>query len=491
MQHLLLSAALASPPNLVVLLADDLGVYDVSAYGGHLVPTPNIDAIGADGVRFDAACVVSPVCAPSRAGLLTGRYPQRFGFEHLPHSRYAEGPFGRLGAQLFAVGDGWELGPPGPVPSRAERETQGLPPDELTLAELLRAEGYVTGVMGKWHLGCSEELSPGAQGFDHRYGFCEAFSIYADPGREDMVNLRLELFADRHQWRQGRRGPHAILRDGVEIEESRYLTQAIAEEAAAFIEENAARPFFLYVPFSAPHAPLQAPREVYDRLAEIEDPRLRVYAALVSALDEAVGEVLGALDRNGLREQTLVVVLSDNGAASYEHIVDNGPLAGGKLTPLEGGLRVPMLARWPGQLPEGAVYTSPVSALDVLPTMLEAAGVTLPEDRAYDGVSLLPFVRGERKDPPHEALFWRSGGQRAVRAGDWKLIWDAATGDAALYDLAQDPGEARDLREAHPEVEARLRALHAAWEQDMAPPSWPPVMRYRIEHAGREWAFPM
>lgn len=495
---LLLGAALAAdgaeaarPPNLIVLLADDLGVHDVSVYGGAHVPTPHIDAIGAQGVRFEAAYAPSPVCSPSRAGLLTGRYPQRYGFELLPHARYVHGPLERFAARFFAVGDGWELAPQVPVPSREARALQGLPLTEQTLAELLHAQGYATGLMGKWHLGSGPTLLPERRGFDQVYGFYEAFSLYADPDRADVVNLPIDLYADRHMWRVGRDGASAIRRNGALIAEDRYLTDAIADEAVSFIDAHVDAPFLLYVPFNAPHAPLQALREDYEALWEVADPRQRVYAAMVRRLDEAVGRILAEIDARGLGEDTLVLLASDNGAAAYNHVIDNGPLAGGKLTPLEGGLRVPMLARWPGHLPAGQTFADPVSLLDVLPTLAEAAGAPLSTDRVYDGVSLLPYLSGRVQGAPHARLYWRSGGQIAVREGDWKLIEDAASGDRALYDLAEDPQETRDRSAEEPARVTALEAALRAWEADLVDPAWPPVMQYRYQHAGRMWIFPL
>ena len=486
---LLLGLGLAEPPprpNLVLLVADDLGLMDVSTYGGSH-PTPNLDALAARGVTMEAAYVVSPICAPSRAGILTGRYPQRYGAELITHTVYPRDPFSRAFARLFVAGDGWEVAPRQRPPSRAEVDVQGVPTSEITLAELLRGAGYRTAMAGKWHVGLSEAQRPAARGFERSYGFLEAYSLYEDPDAPDVVNHPLDHFADRHQWRTGREGPSAILRDGVVIDERRYLTDAIADELIEDIERYKGEPFFLYGAFSAPHAPFQAP------VSEVHgEPHGRaVYEGMVSRLDQAIGRVVAALDAAGLAEDTLIVVTSDNGAASYTHVASNLPYSGGKFTHLEGGVRVPMLVIWPGELPAGGRYSPPVSALDLFTTFAAAAGAALPADRAYDGVDLRPWLRGERRGAPHEALYWAAGGSKAIRVGDYKLLVDDLTGDRALYDVVKDPYEQVDLAPAEPErVQVMLEKLEA-WRAGNPPAAWPPVMQYRTEQGGHSWVFPL
>lgn len=479
------------PPNLVLLLADDLGLMDLSLYGGARHQTRHMDAIGVEGVRFDEGYITSPICAPSRAGLLTGRYQQRFGFELITHDRYARGALGRLFGRWVAEGDGWELATDTRPPPPDEVLRQGLPPGEITLAEILGRRGYATAIIGKWHLGTSAEQTPNARGFDYQYGFYEAHTLYAATGRPDMVEHRLDLFADEHQWRMGRHGNCAIRRDGEEVLDEAYLTDSLAEEAVNWIRAHKDEPFFLYVPFLAPHAPYQVPRSYYDLHADEPDEGRRVYAAMLHSLDDAVGRVLAAIDAEGLTEETLVVLLSDNGAAAYTHVADNDPLRGGKLTHLEGGVNVPFLMRWPGVLPAGARYAEPVSSLDVFATFVDAAGAELPADRPYDGVSLLPFLRGEVAGAPHEALFWRAGTSLAVRQGRHKLLLDELTGQIALYDLVADKEERHDLAPDLPERVAELREALDAWRRELVAPSWPPVMRYRYEEGGQSWVFPL
>jgi arylsulfatase A-like enzyme len=477
-------------PNVVLVVADDLGKHDVSLYEPAAVATPSLERLAQEGVTFSAGYVTSPVCSPSRAALLTGRYPQRFGFELLTHDRYPRNRLEWWVARAFFSSHGWHAIDELRVPTARDRDRQGLPPSELTLAELLRRRGYATGIFGKWHLGWGEHALPERRGFERQYGFYDAFSLYADPDDPAYEGVRDAYFADRWQWWQGRRGGSVIRRDGVAIEESGYLTDRIAEEAVAWIRAQQG-PFFAYVPFNAPHAPLQAPRAVAERFAAEPDPDRRVYLAMIAVLDEALGRILTALDEAGIADETLVVFTSDNGAATYTGVASNAPLRGGKLTNFEGGVNVPLVVRWPGRLASGGRYAEPVSTLDLFMTVARAAEVELPGDRAYDGVDLLPYLRGERSGPPHEALFWRAGGHRAIRAGAYKLVSDARTETRVLYDMAQDPSEQRDLSAREParveELEARLRA----WEATLVPPRWPNVMEFRFREDGRDFVFPL
>ena len=478
-------------PNVVLIVADDLGKHDVSVYSPASVETPNLERLARQGVTFSAGYVTAPVCSPSRAGLLTGRQQQRFGFELLTHDRYPRSRLEAWVAKNFFSSHGWFAVDPPQVPMRRDIERQGLPPGEITVAELLRKAGYATGIFGKWHLGWSEAAIPQQHGFDHQYGFYDAFSLYADPDDPSYVGVKGDYFADRWQWWTGRSGHCAIRRNGEVIDETGYLTDRIAGEASKWISAHRERPFFAYVPFNAPHAPLQAPRAYVERFASEPNPDRRVYLAMIAALDDAVGKVLAALDDAGVSENTLVIFTSDNGAATYTGIASNEPLRGGKLTNFEGGLNVPLALRWPARVPPGARYREPVSTLDVFATITRAAGVELPSDRSYDGADLLPYLLGERSGPPHGALFWRTGGHRGIRTGDWKLISDARTGSRVLFDLARDPSEANDVSASQPEVAEAMEAQLRAWEATLATPLWPNVMEYRFQQDGRDFVFPL
>ncbi len=289
------------PPNVVLIVADDLGKHDTSLYRPGATPTPNLERLARGGVTFTSGYVTSPVCSPSRAGLLTGRYQQRFGFELLTHDRYPTNRFLWWVAKHFFSAHGWNALDEIQVPLQRDIDLQGIPPSEVTLAEVLRRQGYATGIFGKWHLGTGEPMRPNARGFDYQYGFYEAFSLYADPGDPDIVNVRGDYFADRFQWWQGRSGDSAIRRNGTVIEEGGYLTARIADEASAWIAAQQDRPFFAYVPFNAPHAPMQAPRAYVERFASEPNPDRRVYLGMIAALDDAIGKILTTLDRAGSR----------------------------------------------------------------------------------------------------------------------------------------------------------------------------------------------
>jgi arylsulfatase A-like enzyme len=408
-------AAPARPtrPNVVLILADDLGTADVGAYGGRVARTPQLDALAAAGVRFTQGYVSVPLCAPARAALLTGRDHNRYGYE-------------ATGTYLDDL-----------------RKHTGLALSEVLLPELLHDAGYATGIFGKWHLGPGEEHQPLARGFDVFFGILSGAHDYFD-------------------WKPGVWGP--VLRGREKLRSDGYLTEAITSEAVAFIEASAGRqPFFAYVPYTAIHAPFEAPPELVASYADVADERLRLLAAMTTALDTGVGRILEALERVGAADETLVIFLSDNGSIERR----SGPLRGSKATLLEGGIRVPFLMRWPGVLRAGTTYAEPVSSLDLFPTILAAAGVAAPP-RPLDGVDLLPYLGGARRGPPHPRLFWQLGDQWAVREGPFKLVhsqafWNDPGMSSGLYDLEADPGETRDLSAEQPgRVEALTRAI-GAW----------------------------
>lgn len=444
----------ARKPNIIVILADDLGYGDLGVYGGKEIPTPNLDALARAGVRFTDGYVTCPVCAPTRAGLLSGRYQQRFGFEHNP----------------------------GPEAQASPRF--GLPGSERTLAEKLKDAGYATGMFGKWHIGYRDELQPHQRGFDEFFGFLSGAHTYL-PGETRR--------------RRGAGYNEGIVRNGTPVEEKEYLTDAFAREAASFIARQAAaqrdgggKPYFAYLPFNAVHGPMEATSEYTDRFAHIADANRRTYAGMLTALDEAVGRVLAAARDSGQEDNTLVFFFSDNGGPTPQTTSSNAPLSGYKAQVLEGGIRVPFLMKWPGGgVPAGKVYERPVISLDVHATVLAAAGVDLngpanpvqtveSEAPRVEGRDLLPFVRGEGERAaggPHEALFWRMGNQWAVRKGDWKLVSQARQnarrpGEVRLYNLREDIGETNDLAAAMPRKVAELRAAYDAWNAGNIDPLW-------------------
>lgn len=430
------SAAGVRKPNVVLLIADDLGYGDLGFQGGRDIPTPRLDSLASGGVRCSSGYVSGPYCSPTRAGLMTGRYQQRFGHEFNP---------GEQGMSAF-----------------------GLPVSQTTIADRLKRAGYATGLVGKWHLGAAPEFHPQKRGFDEFFGFLGGSHTY-------FAGQSVDVF----------RGTEAV-------KEPEYLTDAFAREAVSFVRRHKDAPFFLELAFNAVHTPMNATGARLARFASIPDKTRQTYAAMLSALDEGVGAVLDELKALNLEEDTLIVFISDNGGPTMLGTTINGsrndPLRGSKRTTLEGGVRVPFVVNWKGKLPAGRVYDKPVIQLDVLPTALAAAGVDLKYEKGLDGVNLMPFLKGDDSGTPHEALYWRLGGQAAVRKGDWKLVrYDAAVdtpgarsepgkGTAVtpfqLYNLAEDVGEAHDLSAQHPDRVKDLLAAWSDWDRDLVRPLW-------------------
>jgi len=503
------SAITRPRPRVILIVADDLALVDISRYtgiaGAPNTPTPSIDRIGEEGATFTEAHATATVCAPSRAALLTGRYQQRFGFEVQPHTRYARSRLEYLVFRYLINTDPMRPMAPAAVPDAPAIAAQGLPHSQITLAELLSARGYATAAFGKWHLGYEREFSPLEFGFDEHYGFYEAFSLYGDRDDPTIVSTPIDDFSDRHMWRRGRDGASALVHNDSEVQDSDYLTFRLAELAEEYIDEHADEPFFLYLPFSAPHTPLQAPRDYWERFPEISDPVVRTYTAMIAALDDAVGRVLTAVDNAGIADDTIIVFTSDNGGTSYLGVTDNGTLAGGKFTTYQGGAAVPLLVRYPAKISPETVCAEPVSLLDVFATVDAAtsdsgtAGTGRPPELALDGVDLVRLTSEDAPvtttPPARGALFWRSFYNKAVRLGEWKLIVtepgspDIRPGEAArheLYNLATDPGERHNVSDERPEiVEDLLRRLQT-WESELAEPAWPPVMHFRHDIWGRK-----
>lgn len=452
-------------PNVVILLADDLGYGETGCQGNSEIPTPHIDSIAADGVRFTSGYVTAAFCSASRAGLLTGRYQNRFGYEHNP-----------IGAQNAEPG-------------------VGLPLDERTLADELHDIGYATALFGKWHLGGTARFHPQRRGFDDFFGFLHEGHYFVPSPFDDVTTwLRRKALPDggtgRWSDRTGRLwlsthlnsdepdydADNPILRSSQPIDERSYLTDAITREAVDFIERTSDRPFLLYVAYNAVHSPMQATNDDLQRFAGIPDIQRRIFAGMLSNLDNSVGRILETLREQGLEQNTLLVFLSDNGGPTRELTSSNLPLRGEKGMPYEGGIRVPFLMRWPGQIPAGLTYDAPVVSLDLLPTALAAAGVSEPDTKSkkpLDGVDLIPYLRGITGGRPHEVLYWRAGSRSALRQGDWKIVRNGgrgAGGQWELYQLQDDPGEQHDLAAAHPGIREKLVAEWNALNAQMAPP---------------------
>jgi arylsulfatase A-like enzyme len=406
-------------PNIVVILADDLGYGGIGVQGCTDIPTPNIDSIARDGIRFTSGYASCPLCSPTRAGLQTGRYQQRFGHEFNP------------GANAISS------------------ETFYLAEDEVTLAERLKPLGYTTGMFGKWHLGYREGSRPTERGYDEFYGFLGAAHPYTPAAKTAPIYRGIEP-----------------------VEAPPYLTDAFGREAVSFIERHKSEPFYLYVPFNAVHSPLQATEQYLDRFAGITDEKRRTHAAMLSALDDNVGLVLTALRDQELEKDTLLVFLSDNGGPTTVTTSSNLPLRGYKGQMWEGGIRIPYMVRWPGILEAGKVLDKPVVSLDIHPTAVVAAGGTVDPAWKLDGVDIMPFLKDPSTAPPHETLCWRMGEIHAIRDGDWKLV--AQTGEDAprLYNLEEDISETHDLAADSPDKLRELTEKWGAWSAQMAAPRW-------------------
>ena len=431
-------STVAESPNLVLILTDDQGYADVGFNGCEDIPTPHIDRIAKEGVRFTSGYVTYPVCSPSRAGMITGRYQGRFGYRRNP-----------------------TLNPFDPK--------AGLPLEEENMAEILGKVGYHSGIVGKWHLGTHPHFRPNARGFDEFYGFVAGGHRYFP---EDLVYMDIESVDRKGGWYNTK-----LLRNETRIEIDEYLTDELSNEAVDFIVRNQEKPFFLYLSYNAPHTPMQASRKYLDRFAHIDDKLRRTYAAMVSAVDDGVGRVLDTLDELELAEDTLVFFLSDNGGASNNGS-DNGSLRANKGTIYEGGMRVPFASRWPGRVPAGVDYDQPISSMDILGTMASLTGVEIAEERPLDGVNLMPYLTGEKKGAPHDVLFWSMFDKEhaAIRSGSDKLITMANDqGGDQLYRLDRDLGEADNRLKSEKERADELRKRLEEWEAQLKPATFDPL----------------
>ena len=473
-------------PNIVLILADDLGKYDLSVYGGQNIRTPHMDSLARSGAFFRQGYAMAAVCSPSRMALLSGQYHQRWGYDFQPHQRYPRNALHRWFARRLMARDGWIPDANRRVPSRKQVREHGIPDEAFTLAERLKEQGYRTGLFGKWHLGYAPTHHPLRHGFDQFYGFIEAYSLFLPRKDPRVVNAPVPIFADKVQWKK-RKGATAILRGEQPIREDRYLTDAIAEEAIAFMQPQGGQPFFAMLSFSAPHAPWQAPKELYDSLAHITNHHRRVYYAMIQSLDMAVGRVVAHLREQGLLEQTLIVFTSDNGIVTYNGHLDPAPHQGGKLSLFEGGVNVPLCIAWPGVIAPGQVLEEMASHLDIAATIAGAAGADAAD--RLDGRDLLPALSGVEAFPADAPLFWRAGPNKAVRSGRYKAIIDEMSKVIFLFDLEADPSETDDLSNRYPEVLEELRRQLVEWESQMRTAAWPHVINYRVVINGQEMYF--
>ncbi len=447
------SHAAERPTNILLIVADDLGYGELGCQGNTQIPTPHIDSLAAGGARCTQAYVTAPNCSPSRAGLFTGRTPTRFGYEFNP-----------IGARNDDLGT-------------------GLPTRQPTLAEHLHAAGYATGLIGKWHLGGAADFHPLRRGFDEFFGFLHEGHYYVPPpwpGVTTMLRRQRLLGADigveRFQptpslvYSSHMRtdepaydANNPLQRGGTPIVEPEYLTDAFTREATDFIARHRLTPFFLCLTYNAVHSPLQAKTSTLEKFAHINDIQRRIFAAMLSDLDNSVGGVLAELEKHQLRENTLTFFLSDNGGPTRELTSSNQPLRDGKGSMYEGGLRVPFIVRWPEQIPRGIVCDQVVSSLDIFATVAAATATTLPPDA--EGFDLLPLLTHPTRESQHKQLYWRQGHRAALRRGPWKIVSPNRQGSKRqweLYNIETDVSESKNLAAQFPQ---QLSELVQAWEQ--------------------------
>ncbi|MCA9128062.1 MAG: sulfatase [Planctomycetales bacterium] len=446
-------------PNIILIIADDLGYGELGCQGNPEIPTPRIDRLALSGVRCTQAYVTAPNCSPSRAGLFSGRIPTRFGYEF------------------------------NPIGARNEDPGTGIPTSELLLPEQLQQVGYSTGLIGKWHLGGAADYHPLRRGFGEFFGFLHEGHYFApSPWTGTTLMLRRKYLPQgsksRYQvaqdlWYSSHMGHNEpaydannpITREGQPVVEQEYLTDALAREAVGFIRRYRQTPFFLSVTFNAVHSPLQAKNETLQKLSHINDLHRQIFAAMLVDLDRGVGNILDALDECELSQNTLVFFLSDNGGPTRELTSSNLPLRGGKGTMYEGGLRVPFIASWPGVIPAGETCDQVISSLDIYPTCAEVAGAA--SNKNLDGYSLLPLLKKIDPRSRHETLYWRQGNKAALRSGDWKIVASNRQGslrDWELFDISNDMSETMNLADKHPQIVQQLRKRYEQLDAQMAEP---------------------
>lgn len=475
------------PPNIILIVADDLGYNDISTFGGGVaggqVKTPSIDRLAAEGAVFTQSYSGASTCAPSRGMMMTGRYPTRTGFEFTPT------PSG-MGKMVSTLSASMDNNLPSGIydesleASQPPYEHKGLPASEVTIAEILKDKGYYTAHIGKWHLGRENGMAPHQQGFDD--SLLMASGLYLPEDDPGVVNAKLSFDPiDQFLWAGMDYASTFNSGDADRFRPGGYLTDYWTNESIKVIQANKNRPFFLYLAHWGTHTPLQATREDYEAVGDIKPHRKRVYAAMIRALDRSVERIMDTLEEEGLADNTIVVFTSDNGGPGYIGIDDvNSPYRGWKITMFEGGLRVPMFVKWPVKIAPGTIVDNPVAHIDMMPTLVAAAGAANPAGVEIDGLDLIPLATGEGVDRwNRETLFWQNGHYQVVRHGDWKLqINDRPTDGLKkwLYDLAQDPTEQNNLADKRPDKLAELSALLVAHQASSRGPLYAPTTQMPV-----------
>ena len=461
-----------SRPNIILILADDMGYNDISLHNGGAadgtLETPHIDSLAKNGVWFNKGYAANATCAPSRASIMTGRYATRFGFEFTPVP-----DLGQLVVRWLAEEDDDNLR------ARIDNEIarnlpsfidQGMPSDQITIAEILKTQGYYTAHIGKWHLGHSSGMSPLDQGFDDSLSLAGAYYLPED--HPDVVNAKFETSIDKMVWSGGQYA--ARFNDSNYFTPDKYVTDYYTDEAIKVIEKNKNRPFFLYLSHWAIHNPLQAVRSDVEQMSHMSGHNLKVYSGMIRALDRSVGEIIRTLKELNIYGRTLIFFTSDNGGANYIELEDiNKPFRGWKISFFEGGIRVPFILSWPDQIDPGLKFDKPVHHFDIFSTIASAANVQIPMDRKIDGVDLMPYIKGEKIANPHQTLFWRSGNHQAVLHENWKYLISKKEGTKWLFDTDQDPLERNNLININPEKTSQIENLLAMFNSEQANPLYP------------------
>ena len=459
-------------PNIILILADDLGFNDVSYYNGGAADgsllTPHIDSLAKEGVAFLNGYAASPVCSPSRAAIMTGRYSSRYGFEFTPYPAQAA----RIMNLLRKDGELTTIGLEDVQWDEVGLTVGGLPNEEITIAEMLQDNGYYTAHIGKWHLGgFTDGMRPNDQGFDDSLMLNS--SLYFPENHPDIVNAKIDSAIEDMVWASSQ---YAASFNGSEpFEPGGYITDYYTDEAVKVIDNNKDRPFFLYLGHFAPHNPLQSLKKDYEKHSHMENHTLQVYAGMIEALDRSIGKILSALEKNGLTENTLIIFASDNGGAGYIGLDDiNKPYRGWKLTHFEGGMHIPFFAKWPAKIKKDMKYNKRIHHTDIFSTILGAANIEPPKEITIDGVNLIPFLTNEKKGEPHETLYWKNVTYQAIIHDNWKLMRSKYPKEKEyLYNLEKDPYEQNNLALSEHEIKILLHEKLNTHIESMPEPSWP------------------
>ena len=457
-------------PNIILILADDMGYNDISIHNGGAadgtLQTKNIDALAKSGILFTRGYAANATCAPSRASIMTGKYPTRFGYEFTPIPS-----LGRTALGWLAEEDNFEL------KQRIDREVvsnmppfmeQGMPTEQITIAEVLRDAGYYTAHIGKWHLGHEYGMDPMSQGFQDSLGLVGP--LYLPEDHPDVVNAKFDTRIDKMIWGIGQYS--ANFNGGDLFAPDKYVTDYYTDEALKVIENNKNRPFFLYLSHWAIHNPLQALRSDFEQMSHMHGHNLQVYSGMINSLDRSVGKIIAKLKELDIYGKTLIIFTSDNGGANYIELNDiNKPYRGWKISFFDGGIRVPYIISWPDEISPGKKSENAVHHFDIFPTILRAAGIESTNE--LDGVDLMPFIKNDSSSKPHKTLFWRSGNHQAVLHEHWKFIISKKENFRWLFDTSADPTEKNNLVDSYPDIVKQIEELLVEFNSEQKDPLFP------------------